>query len=161
MENPRLIILFFLTAFIYCCNTTEPEFNPDKIFIDVENGTISSDGEFEMFNYSSESIFVHHVQFPFCSFFPYSVEQYTDSGWIKLNFDETSGEWKRVSSYPDSAVICELYKPLIEILSISSFKQKITGLKQVGDYRLTINYSLKDENNFRFYSLLADYKITH
>lgn len=61
---------------------------------------------------------------------------------------------------PDSVyIICELFMNPIELKSLKSFEQKITGLNQIGEYRLTIRYSLKGKSET--YILMADYKVTH
>ncbi|HSP86693.1 MAG TPA: hypothetical protein VLN45_01055 [Ignavibacteriaceae bacterium] len=155
-----ILLIISLLLFNLNCDSTEPEFNPDKIFVEIENGTIDSDGEFEVFNYSSQSIFIHHYQFPSCSFFTYAIEQFTDSGLVKLFFNETHGKWMIPIYYPDSVyIMCELFMNPIEIKSLKSFKQKITGLDQIGEYRLTIRYSL--DGKFDAFDLEADYKVTH
>ncbi|MDO8550699.1 MAG: hypothetical protein Q7S39_11195 [Ignavibacteria bacterium] len=151
-----ILILFLFSS----CDTTNPEFNPDKIFIEVRNGTPDSYGEFEVFNFSSQSIFIHHIQFPSCSFFTYSIEQFTDSGLVKLSFNETQGKWMIPIFNPDSVYqFCELYMNPIELKSFHSFKQKITGLDQVGEFRLTIFYSLSGVPNASYNKLIADYKV--
>lgn len=89
MKIKILVILISILSLFISCDSTEPEFNPDKIFIEVKNGTVDSDGEFEVFNYSNQSIFIQYRHYIFCSFFTYSVEQLTDTGWINLSYNES------------------------------------------------------------------------
>ena len=162
MFNKFLIIPIVALLLFTSCDSTEPEFSPNKIFIEVENGTLDSDGEFEVFNYSSQPVFINYFKFPYCSFFTYSVEQLTDSGYVSLSFNESEGKWRNIIFDPDSIyVLCELYMSPVRVNRTESFKQKITGFDQTGVYRITINYYLKEENNSRIYSLVKEYKVTY
>lgn len=148
-----LILIFFQS-----CDSTEPSFNPDKIFVEVKNGTLDSDGEFEVFNYSSRSIYIHYNPYSFCSFFTYSVEQLTDSGWIKLSFNEIEGRWGIPVFNPDSVyIVCDMLVSPLEVKHLQSYKQNITGINYAGEYRLTFIYQVP--NNPEFYYLVKDYKV--
>lgn len=158
MKLKILTILFFVKFLSLSCNTTEPEFNPDKIFVEVRNGTLESDGEFKVLNYSSRNIFIQYTQFPFCAFFTYTIQQYTDTGLVKLSYNEPEGKWRIPVINPDSVyAVCELAKPPVELKSLNSFEQKITGLDQIGEYRFTIHYTISGES--KSFILSSDYKV--
>jgi len=161
MRTKSLIFCLGILFLFSSCDTIEPQFDPDKIFVEVKNGTVDSDGEFEVFNFSSETIFIHYSRDLTCNLFTYSLEQLTDSGWVKLSFDSSEETWMIPIINPDSIIVCiaEDAPPPIELKSLDSFEQKITGLDQIGEYRLTISYTLSGVPSSSYNKLIVNYKV--
>jgi hypothetical protein len=142
METKLLTFSFLILVLSSSCNVNEPVLNSDGIFIEVTNGTLTSEGSFRIFNNSNKSVFITYNQYPVCSFFTYSIEEKINTAWQKLTYDEINEKWVQSIYNPDSIyVVCDIYMSPIELKQFQSFEQIITGIDRIGEFRLTIHYT--------------------
>lgn len=143
MKQKSIIGFFISMLFLISCEVNDPKEGYESKTIDgitliAKDGTLTSPGEIEIVNNSDREIFVPYFLQPSCYFSIYLVEQKIGSVWEPLLYDESESKWIRRDISDSVFVICELNMNPIQIRPNNRYKQKITGINDIGEYRLKI-----------------------
>ncbi len=150
MKSRHFLLSVIMAIGLASCGdtSTEPDvntINDGQVEITITDGTATHLPLIRVRNLTQRIVFVHQIPINFCGFAPYRLEKRYASRdkWHPLMYEEAGWKEGRASA------VCDMYVNPWEIFPGQQSAQSILPGLSVGEYRVSLTYSVGNEGSDR------------